>query len=113
MGPAELITNGLASVVLAGLMIVPFLNILVGSIVGAGLAGLPGLLMGATFSAAITAAWVAIPRSGRGALRLRVAEVTTEVPARPSAELLDWRPWRRELKRRRVAWSDAVRRAAA
>lgn len=111
MGPAELITNGLASVILAGLMVVPFLNILVGSIIGAGVAGLPGLLIGAVLALVITAGWIAIMRGSRGTPRHRVAEVSPPSPA--ARELPDWRPLRRELRRRRVAWSDAVRRAAA
>jgi hypothetical protein len=114
MGPAELIANTLASVILTGLMFVPFLNILVGSVVGAGVAGYFGLLSGAALAIMITGGEVALMRrSPRG--EQAAGPVPLPSAARPLSrvitDLADLRHLR-GLVRSRLAWADPERKAA-
>lgn len=51
-----MLLDAIATVILAGMMLVPVLNILVGVIVGAGLAGIPGCLIGLAIAILVTAA---------------------------------------------------------
>jgi len=56
-----MLVDAIATVILAGMMMTPLLNVLVGGIVGAGLAGPIGGLVGMLLAVAITAAetWIA------------------------------------------------------
>jgi len=51
-----MLLDAIALVILAGMMFIPLVNVIVGVIVGAGLAGPPGALAGALFAIVITAA---------------------------------------------------------
>lgn len=53
-----MLLNAIAALVLAGMMLVPFVNVFVGAVVGAGLAGGPGALFGIVVALLITAAEV-------------------------------------------------------
>jgi len=57
---AELIVNGISIVILAGLALVPFVNVLVGTVVGGSLAGPIGLSVGALLALLITAVEVTL-----------------------------------------------------
>jgi hypothetical protein len=115
MGPVELIANTLASVILAGMMFVPFLNVLVGSVVGAGLAGYFGLLSGAAIAIMITAGEVALMQhSTRG--ERAAGQVSLAAAPRPWGRAIndfaDLRHLKRGLVRTRLAWADPERKAA-
>jgi hypothetical protein len=51
-----MLLDAIATVILAGMMLVPFLNVFVGAIVGAGLVGTPGAAAGVLLALAVTAA---------------------------------------------------------
>lgn len=51
-----MLLNAIAIIILAGMMLVPLVNILVGAIAGAGLAGPPGAVAGVALAIAITGA---------------------------------------------------------
>ncbi len=51
-----MLPNAIATVILAGMMLIPFVNVVVAAIVGAGLAGPFGSLFGILLAVAITAA---------------------------------------------------------
>jgi hypothetical protein len=51
-----LLLDAIAIIILGGMMLIPVVNVFVGIIVGAGLAGLPGGLLGLALAIAVTAA---------------------------------------------------------
>jgi hypothetical protein len=71
-----MLLDAIALLILAGMMFIPLVNVIVGVVVGAGLAGPPGALCGLMFAIAITVAQKAIrdrpgwiqfsPADGRG-----------------------------------------------
>jgi hypothetical protein len=48
-----MLLDAIATVILAGLMLIPFLNVIVGAVIGAGLAGPPGAFAGILTGVAI------------------------------------------------------------
>jgi hypothetical protein len=56
-----MLLNAIATVILAGMMLIPLVNIAVGAIAGAGIGGLPGSVLGILLGLAISAAqkWLA------------------------------------------------------
>ena len=50
-----MLLDAIATVILAGLMLIPFLNVVVGAVIGAGLAGVPGVFAGVVTGLAIVA----------------------------------------------------------
>ena len=117
MASSEFIANTVAALILAGMMFLPFVNILVGSVVGGGLAGFAGFFGGALLAATLTAVEIWL---------LRRAPVTTEAEAEMQPEpqakarslgrsivsLADWRQLRRGFVKSRITWAGGFRRAA-
>jgi hypothetical protein len=50
-----MLLDAIATVILAGLMLIPFLNVVVGAVIGAGLAGVPGVFAGVITAVAVVA----------------------------------------------------------
>lgn len=51
-----MLVDAIASVILAGMMLIPLINLIVGTIVGASVAGAPGIVVGVLLALGITAA---------------------------------------------------------
>lgn len=51
-----MLLDTIATIILIGMMLIPFVNIVVGVVVGAGLGGVPGALLGLAAAIAITGA---------------------------------------------------------
>ena len=62
MWSVETVANTLAVAMLTGLALIPFINFIVGTVVGASFAGLAGLAVGAVVAALITVIELSIPR---------------------------------------------------
>jgi hypothetical protein len=100
-----MLLDAIATVILAGLMLIPFLNVIIGAVIGAGLAGPPGAFVGILTGAAIVAleTWIA-DRLGWRDLRC----VSTDVAERLADErvagggrsITAGRPARRAMPRR-------------
>jgi len=95
-----MLLDAIATVILAGLMLIPLLNVIVGGVIGAGLLGPFGGVMGIVLAIAITAleTWVA-DRLGWRDLRSRAADalesVADEVAAATERTITTGRPSRR------------------
>lgn len=78
---AEFVTNTVAALILAGMLLIPLVNLLVGACVGGSIGGFAGLAAGMLIGAAITFAEIVLTRGPRTS----VGEVENE-PARPDAD---------------------------
>jgi hypothetical protein len=78
----DFIANAVAALVLAGMMFLPFVNILVGGVVGGCLAGFAGIFGGAAFAVLLTAVEVWL---------LRVTVITSKPAVEPVGQA-DGRP---------------------
>ena len=74
----------IATVILAGMMFIPFVNVFVGIIVGAGLAGLSGGMLGLALAIAVTAA-VKLVGGRRGWFEIVCESDTAAVSVQPPA----------------------------
>jgi hypothetical protein len=116
MASGELIANMVAALILAGMMFLPFVNILVGGVVGGGLGGFAGFFGGALLAFALTAVEVWLLR--RAPLSAPKIELETEPQATASqvsrtiVGLRDWRQLKRGFAKSRITWAGAYRRAA-
>lgn len=81
-----LVVDAIATVILAGLMLVPIVNVIVGGVVGAGLAGPLGGVLGILLAIAVTAleTWIA-DCLGLRDLRVEPAQTTELVAAEVAA----------------------------
>jgi hypothetical protein len=120
-----MLLDAIAAAILAGLMLIPFLNLVVGAVVGAGLAGPFGGLAGILLAIAIAAAetWLADRRGWRD---LRVTSPAALQPLAAEASALGERtiktqppkPRRRSrlaqaTRTRRLVYAGALQRGAA
>ena len=117
MASVELIANMVAVLILAGMMFLPFVNILVGGVVGGGLGGFAGFFGGALLALALTAFEVWLLR--RAPLSASENEVQTQPQltardhfSRAIVSLGDWRQLKRGFAKSRITWAGAYRRAA-
>lgn len=91
----------IATVILAGMMFIPLVNVFVGIIVGAGLAGLSGGMLGLALAIAVTAA-VKLVGGWRGWFDVVCESDAAVVSVQPSAIARSTR--RRRLPRRHLVW---------
>jgi hypothetical protein len=116
MASGELIANMVAALILAGMMFLPFVNILVGGVVGGGVGGFGGFFGGALLALLLTAVEVWLLR--RAPMSAAESEMRTQPqPAarhftRAIVNLGDWRQLKRGFAKSRIAWAGAYRRAA-
>jgi hypothetical protein len=78
---AAFVTNTVATLILAGMLLIPFANLLVGACVGGSIGGFAGFTAGVLIATAITFAEIVLTRGPRTS----VGEVQNE-PARPDAD---------------------------
>jgi hypothetical protein len=78
----KMLLDTIATIILAGMMLIPFVNIIVGVIVGAGLAGVPGALLGLAVAIAVTGV-ERLAAEHRQALRPAAADAEPGVSAPP------------------------------
>lgn len=117
MAFGEFIANAVAALILAGMMFLPFVNILVGSVVGGGLGGFAGFFGGALLALILTGVEV---RLLRRAPLSTAAEDQARTPPQPTVRhfsraivsLADWRQLKRGFTKTRISWAGGYRRAA-
>jgi hypothetical protein len=97
----EVMQDTIATVILAGMMFIPLVNVFVGIIVGAGLAGLSGGMLGLALAIAVTAA-VKLVGGRRGWFDVVCESDAAVVSVQPSVIAGSTR--RRRLPRRYLVW---------
>ncbi len=115
MASGEFIANTVAALILTGMMFLPFVNILVGSVVGGGLGGFAGFFGGALLAGVLTAfeVWMLQRQPLMG-----TADIPSQSRAKPrhfsraSVSLADWRQLKRGFAKGRIIWAGNYRRAA-
>jgi hypothetical protein len=76
--------DAVATIILAGMMFVPIINLVVGIIAGACMLGIPGGIGGAALAFLITIAQKQIPRP----IHLKLGVRIIDFPSRPTAAVL-------------------------
>jgi hypothetical protein len=116
MEPGEFIANTVAAFILAGMMFLPFVNILVGSVVGGGLGGVAGFLSGASLAVLLTAFEVWLlrrePLTVEAAAKIPAQHAQSGPFSRTIVSLTDWRQLKRGFAKGRFIWTGSYRRAA-
>jgi hypothetical protein len=78
--------DAVATIILAGMMFIPIINLVVGIIAGACMFGFPGGIAGATFAFLITIAQKQIP--WRRPIHINLGARIIDFPSRPTAAVL-------------------------